>query len=1132
MDDFSNNPFLQEVNPQEVDQGESWSPEEGRDAPVEQKPRETTPNPFLANMKDPNAPEFAPEPSMKLRLSPQMWNMPYEDAMPIYNEMKRVYGDFYTDPETGEKIVIPKPVPGPLSVPRKALSMALGDDSFEVQAANNPIERAVGIVSNAGRGLVEFGAAVGDTLTKGNKVPTGYNEDGSVQGWRDLTEEEVAARAEKSTLTESVRQNIPRYPQSENIGGRILDEGLPMVVGGNLAFKGYKHLAKVTESLSKDAYKLLARGGLFTGTQGIGAAATAPSDGGTLLVGDQAMVPVIPGFEDLVDMDESEASKVIQARMNVLADAAITAGIFDGIGNVSTGVAGFVNETFISNLLNFGSKEGKEKVLVGSILNDLAVVTGRETPEEVAELTQRISGILKDPDNTQMVLDMSEAGIENIRVPDDTMAAIERGLQGDESFEAKRMIARLRELRKSNLAGGAPQNELSLSQIPEARDKVLDAFTTKAGGEESIPRGATAIQAEADRQFAPIKGMVNDLESALAKNDDTIVRLLQEDPLFADNLQKAGKAVGFNINIDMTNSATKIREDLQKLYDVMKKQSDDLYNAIPEGTIVDLDIIRDENDAFSELFPPNIKKLLEDSGGDYKVLNNEVLPVLSRELKTLYKTGESKTGRYLVDHNAKITALESLRKFIKEDAFEQIVDGPPSPAKAAAEAARTNYRQNFAPLWRSGELDKFARARQNENIGWDIPTAQQTQRDVFKEVFDPENVSLTNHVVKAMSSPDYSGSPEDAINYIIGRAATKVLDQVQAGKLIDEIDIQPMLRELGQYGETIQQQFPEYYTKIDNFAKSVQNAKLSKKGLEAQLKGAKEAMEASRENIYNASFKEFFQKSGTGIVPVTGKGAYKAFEDLFKDPNNSEKIQSIIEAGKNSGDPIIQNGLEVAILRELSNKFKTGAFNLTGQRKANTQAFVKATEGSDPIFDYLDMVYQDKPTASYTIKRIIGMTHDQAVRVTGQGAGASAGTVNPNDFIKNARQSTDSIITMIWGPLDRAGARIRSVSSRAFSYLDRNAQTAAILDNIYANPEEFTRVLDSIIASGQTKRGGRTAARLMADLVIKWGIYGKEDEPLLLEMYENFEGGYTPDPEVPKANLKKFQEEASPFPSE
>ena len=128
-------------------------------------------------------------------------------------------------------------------------------------------------------------------------------------------------------------------------------------------------------------YPLLIRALATVGAAEVAATATTSTDEGTLLIGEDALMPIAKG----IDFGDEQADQILEQRLNVLAEGIALNSFIGGVAPVGAKLAELAGKFAILpfyTVLSGGS--AMEKRIYERVANQLATIDGNTSPEQLS----------------------------------------------------------------------------------------------------------------------------------------------------------------------------------------------------------------------------------------------------------------------------------------------------------------------------------------------------------------------------------------------------------------------------------------------------------------------------------------------------------------------------------------------------------------------------------------------------------------------------------------------------------------------------------------------------------------------------------------------------------------------------
>ena len=623
---------------------------------------------------------------------------------------------------------------------------------------------------------------------------------------------------------------------------------------------------------------------------------------------------------------------------------------------------------------------------------------------------------------------------------------------------------------------------------------------------DNLVDASRVMSEEKDRLFGAVKGGAVDAESLISALDTVATSTNTFDNALAavalDGQGATQNLLRATRRLDNIPETVKVGgKDVPAYLDAETNQLKPLSEA-PEGSNA-TQSFRPETD---EERLARVEKYLDDNNIDYGVLLRTMRTQVVEGLNLLTK----ETASMVEKSSAPI--LLRLKNFIDDDALDFVRQNDPDVASQAEEALEY-YTKDFAPYWRDGgPLQEIDRVRRN--IGGQQQEALQFRAtvDQVEPLFSATRDRLfAQNVIRLLGREELQGSSAQIIDFIIGDVVSKLDIARTTGQRALSGDeyrtvVGSIKNELRPYMDALADGFPEVREQLMSFTSRLDGLTDDIDGLESVLKESNEAYEAAQEEIFNKTYKSLFPDGGPGVAgsaaDTIADNPYMALQSLFRNPEGMPQIRALL----NSGDDTIVQGVRSAYMRNLRDYLQTSAKTLRGQRSLSQSSVNNLlTTRDDLISNGIEIMGDDFPELMPAVNRLLELSDiAQGTRRAARGNFVGSQTNLNQEYTKFVDQMT----TMILGPLNRTGARVRVLGRRFSQMLDENF-IPRTLDAALANPEEFTRILRTMVNTDPATR--KTVAgipmptaeerRLLYRFLAKSYIYrGSEEE--FLEDYE------------------------------
>ena len=1029
------------------------------------------------------------------------------------NTRESTWGLVFDDPVSGKSYKIMKPT-----------------------IAGNPIPYSDGLLSNAAEAIDP------DLIAD---MPAGTNRGGLlVDGVVDAstnTIETAAALIDTGADLVGLDTNLTEYAQTiprsssgssavdavvgETAGlvtsfftGRAVIAGAEKTVGAFMKpLSGSETWRKVGQPAVDAVSKALSK--IATPTSKINPASIRAGIGGEagIVAGTDSDTPAfLRAFE--VNPNDDQADQVIAAKLNIMVDSVVAAGLFGTGVKAVANTAKFVGEVGISGTIGrlAESPISQRERAIQNIIRELSKVEANATKSSFEDARKRIIGILNE--NQTIILD--DAGsISPIKM--DLFSALEVG-----DKLAPGTVATSRKMSAGIRAGkGLENNALTeaTGQVPQQIDTVLTGKRDAA-----LPEGITSdnvadeiIGTNTARLDAQSR-MIEDTQVAIAAGDEGAVQRVLADTQYGTLISDIAKVSPSEVSALPAQRRAEIAQTVMAKVESMNATKNDLYDAIPEGA--EFDIIgfgeavaaatKDSN-AFSvegmdvlnrrliatirsaykterteetvdalgavsvrtfDLTPEELAEELLDGGVDFKVLYADVRPKLSQMAEDAFSKGEGGVG---IRIRGIIKNIDGQVDYVAEN-------GSPEAAAAAREAS-DYYTKTFAPLLRDGPgADSSATFKSTRNEA--INRGNQSEAQV-EAVLDN---GTRRDVAQLKSLLDIDDTVGDATSeameeYIVSKILQDTYEKIQLDGL-QNIDVSVISQNVRGYSDRLRGNMPILAAELDGFIAKLQNAQNSSAGNDEFLATLLEQQTAMQEDALSKMVRRFTNSTGDAAT-VNPEGSLRG---LINSPKGADDITELLE--KSNNNPIIVGGLKKQYLEELRQLMFTSQETTTGDRMFNPSKIRKILENNPNIAASGRALLKDDPDLAEVLDRILTLGGDQGAALNSKTIQGGSGTPELQAY----QGAVNRLIFLTVGPLNKTGTKIRALSNLAADKMDITNSYANAMDMIVADAPMALEVLKSLEPSRNTVGIGKVRVspetiNMTIDLMVKAGLLSRKD---------------------------------------
>ena len=872
------------------------------------------------------------------------------------------------------------------------------------------------------------------------------------------------AIAEVTGKEAGVTQWVDRNFAENNPQGVVEEFATQMVQAGIGMATGYKLAGGKSNPKQMGAANRLIAYGLASA----GAGATMDSDAGTLVAGH---VPGI-GF-DLNNTRES--ADILEAKLNMIADEFVLAGIADSAIKATAMVGKLANEVIRKPVVRQFSEKARERQQGELLIRMLGFdVDDPKSFETVREFIRRNKTQLFD------IQDTAVGAKTTGRIERTTMGAVAEGLndpsQGIRSAkETDEAIRRAMDVEQSIPRGPKLQEKLGQPKREVAR--VSESMAEQSGGRGATDAAARQVQGMAKQDVNAARTPAEAAKRQYQKAEAKVRELLLKDPKFGAAVRELEEASQTQIHTgreawDAKESAVAlITRAANKLIDM----KDAKYAAIPDTARIDFESIAPLlADAMESGAAPKSIGPLINPDMSFKTLFNDVLPKITKMQNTIRNSTDP-------DAN-KLELLQAIKENITNHQIDFLSQSGDEATAAAATEARRFYKEVFAPIGANDTQlgDVFTMVnmlRQNRTVPENVSqTALNTLNKAMKDDQRYAFESVMNLIRSTESKKAQQAIPDIAIGSVIKNIRNKALDGTQ----IKDLKPSDFVKPLQEYAGVLRQQYPEAATKIDNFLKRLQTGKQKLSVMDSQLQDIVKASEEAEEQILSSALGKFINVGkATGLMTNVENG-FDVLSKMLRNPQGETAVRQLMDRATRPGqvNEVVVRGLKAGYFKHLKELVTQGAENYN---KTNIDMM---TDPESPLWRMGQVIFRDTPEVLDAYASVLRAAQTETAR-----RGGTNTLAGMKDSQKEAFSSaSNTIITMIFGVLDRIGARARSGSSAVRRTTDPQAVTNAMLDQIYADPEFAMRVLKDT-QDRVVRRENKNAMKWALRAAVRGGLY-------------------------------------------
>lgn len=988
----------------------------------------------------------------------EFYNSPYTSRPPL-----GVGYAFQTDPETGERTYLVPPRPTIFGQGAKAGAMDLA---------------AVGLAEGLGNVIEMAGAAI---------------EKMGVEG-----------------ATEAADNLIPGVDTGESAMDALIVEGVPVLasslLGAGLALK------------TAQGGNLLVRGSAAAIGGELGAAAASNNEAGTIAIGDNALIPILRG----IDLEDSAANDVIEARLNLLADGllagGVVAGTAQGVATASKFAYGIAIEPLVNTFLR--GDAGIEDEAINQILRQLVdetsglSFTDMGDPNVRFQVAERITEIVNT--NRRVLVPYLTRLEEDLPVNLDSMSALIRGL--DEDAQAP-LISAAGSRRSGVIQSGGNQTLARVNEPSVALERQTREYLEQVGGETPGEQTATMAAAADElagsgrREVLDAQTAAQDATAAYERSAADLVSDVANDLELSDEITRLSRATGTEIDTSRTAAREEILAGIEAAYREMRGQKNALYAAIEGGAIdtgslydvlsnVRLDELSRQATTLrrtsplreiAELFQP--RRVPDTTPSDSLELAADAVPgEQAMRLETRDEVIERVNGWFarnpemynfgyfqnvirpeLSDlasglfQNNDILAANAVRDVIgtiDDEMVDFVGRNNPELADAAVEAKRY-YREEFAPFFRDGRLREYAELF-DSTIGRadDIGRVDYASgsRGIIDTTMRSGDAALVGQFRDLLARSEAGGNVNPLAEYMVADAISAAAASLRASGGT-EAQLGGFVGQLRQYSDALNQNFPERAAELNGFIRRVEDAQGNREQLQRIMTEAQDRLKATVDEVRNGELRSFFRREyGQSDNPIlrdlaTASDPQAAFARvLTSNANDTTATVTALMDRANALPPEQRMAVIDGIETAYMRVFRE---RFLGRRMESGGVRPVNPARIEMGLDEVQSIFRVGDEVfrdKPEVMDALRMMSELASDTASSRNATPIAAMSATEFNRQATTATNRLIYTFIGPLSRTGTRVRSAVSSLIETVAPDERAAIILDNIMADPEYFAEL--------------------------------------------------------------------------
>lgn len=949
--------------------------------------------------------------------------------------------------------------------------------------------------------------------------------------------------------TEAVQGVIPGVNTGESVGDALVAEGVPILVSSLVA----AGLAlRATQGTN-----LLVRGGATLTAGEIGATSVTSSDAGSLLVGENAMIPILRG----VDLEDGTANDVIEARLNIMVDGLMAGGIVGGTVMTGAKALKLAYGVAIEPLVNITvrGEKGIEDTAINSVL--------RQLTDEVSGLS---SADLADPnirfqaaERIRLIMEENESVLvpyltrleETLPVELDSMSALIRGL--DQTEDAG-LISRAESLRSGTIQSGGTRTLDQTNKPARTLDEQTGEFLREVGGEtpaeqtDTMFRGADTLAESGRREVVDAQTNVQSAREAYERSATELVSDLANDVELSDEIRRLSQATGTEIDTSRTASREQIRGQIETAYANMRNTKNSLYGAIEGGPIdtgalydvlsnVRLDELSRQATSLQRTSP--LKEIVElfqpqfrDPQGN--VVSRELVPfdpntpdtvpagfnqesrdeVIARMngwfardpemynfgfFQNIIRPELSTLASDLFARNESRSGgiVRQIVKTIDDDMVDFVARTDPNLADAAVEAKRY-YADEFAPLFRDGRLAEFSELY-DSTVARDIRPVDfaSGSRNIVDSTIRSGDEAQIGQFRDLLSRSEAGADPSPLASYMVADTISNAADALRSSGGTDA-QLGGFIGQIRQYSESLNELFPAQAVELNDFIRRVEAAQGNRVELQRVMDEAQTTLRQTVDDVQNGELSAFFRRDfGNTTDPL--------LKNLATASDPQAAFRSVLLSNRNDTTAVVRTLMDRAnALPDAERRVVMDGMQTAYTRLFRDQVLGRRREqaGIRPINpSRIELGLEEVQSLFRVGDEVFRDTPEfmDAMRSMSELAGITASSRNATplssmsatEFNRQATTATNRLIYTFIGPLTRTGTRVRAFVGTALENLAPDDRAKAIMDNIMANPKYFNELALRYNRQPNDPAAQEVLLRAMIPAVIR-PLGGEDSDPL------------------------------------
>lgn len=767
--------------------------------------------------------------------------------------------------------------------------------------------------------------------------------------------------------------------------------------------------------------------------------------GGTMTMNEDSEGMVVGTLLQGVPVDENGhySEQVLTKKLNLLYDQLAGAMVAQKGAQAAEAALMAIKGITIDQVVPMFSQGTREQDAIDNVVEALNM----NTPEGIEKLQKLIK------DNQSVWIKIADSNIDNFNLQRTTMSAVEEGLNDVDKWRARRAM----DLEAGVFHSGNTSLQRKLDQPMENFREFQQQAIESRGGAPTIEAARQNIAQSGLSEVEQLRSMPRQQQEIVSQADEAGRELLRQDTIVGPDIRRMEGSPEINVGEFKSSAEDRVMADIRQTAETMGDVKDKLYDAIPEGTQVDVESLTPVMRNAEPYLSPALIEKLSDEGTvvDYKFLHNEVLPDISKKISRLEKANPNDPG---------IDALMDLRRNITDNQIEFISKNGSPEARKAAEAARRYYREDYAPFAKSSSTEKL--------FDRDPTITEYDKKDIAQAAVNSlsdKRKGGSQAIIDLLKRPENSGKSEDIVRVYMGDVVKKLSRKAASEEGIDSISSDDIIGELSDMGVTLKREFPNEARQLEVLASRLRTAKGNAKTERALLEEITSQSQELENQVFSSAIGKFIKRGkGDNIHEV--ENGYDVFKSMLNKENNHAEIDELVKRVRASGDEAAQKGLESAYLSYLRDRIQDGS---QGFASRQAERFVDPKEVKS-LKEYGMRIFKDPKIVEGVDDVVSALLRERDKRSPTGMPLQTKGSLG-----KAATAAVNFATSMTLGVLNPTATRVRNVAGALLRGSKGDQAAMRIMERIHSDPEYTLDLLDKLGKLKEKEKFTSTGKNLM-----------------------------------------------------